>query len=825
MLTLHKLHTTVLLLKGQQACNEFGTLLRLWEGLLKAEEFSRFVFVFTEDIQEPTGISEAVFDTLKSSTFIISKSSFDLPKNVIEEVFKRKTSKDVLVQSIISDFSDAKTTLLSLSNLAKRLGSDTGIILYLLLRDDDPEASADQRAFLLALSEEMAEAGQTKFYPYLLSHRDAQNVEISKSAKWRALSHEVLVNSASLRALTAGRMYSLGYSVINADDSELSNLLEYRMEEMVEEVRKKETSPPYAWRLITLNAAIPEATGNNIPQHLVTQWVHHIIKELISPPSQVEKMNNRVLGRVVTIAPEGIRQAIKTFYDINWSDKNWSDFQKEYIGQLKDRLRHSINATSFPREMISQVTERLSVLAEARLESIPIPPKKFFETSKAYANKVAEAMEKGYQEQVVVRLSAGCAKALISCLKEFDGFINQSKLINKNQRLHMLDSAQIESLKTKFKPYWDAIMQVGYVKENGLLLGEVEKFGPYYTNTGEAIPDAWRSLIERGARQLRDALPGAMSGNFVTALGEMFTDSQELSSFFKEYLLGSQRMLYNVHDARASVQTRLFVDKAFESHPWIASQGHPCLITDNDNIEQIDLYELEHNAAWYMKDQNSPYFSSEMPFSSNGIKAVRPWRGTTQDYIPIDDGIQPVQQLGGNQEVHEQELAMCKMGNNYLLTWIWKPGALSAKVTIESANGKPVIHLCDHAKFAANQGLLVSNHLPYGEIRVSIHCDGVLYAQKTLSGRSNTVRYKIEFSNNGYSELFIQGSVQDIRQLVLLSPRSDQKSVIYYPINPKHNVEVQRFGELTLHLRNKTRLVPYPHDKYPKVEALYNDSI
>lgn len=168
---------------------------------------------------------------------------------------------------------------------------------------------------------------------------------------------------------------------------------------------------------------------------------------------------------------------------------------------------------------------------------------------------------------------------------------------------------------------------------------------------------------------------------------------------------------------------------------------------------------------------------------------------------------------------------MCKMGNNYLLTWIWKPGALSAKVTIESANGKPVIHLCDHAKFAANQGLLVSNHLPYGEIRVSIHCDGVLYAQKTLSGRSNTVRYKIEFSNNGYSELFIQGSVQDIRQLVLLSPRSDQKSVIYYPINPKHNVEVQRFGELTLHLRNKTRLVPYPHDKYPKVEALYNDSI
>lgn len=812
--------TTALVLKGQQACDELGILLRLWESLVRPEDFQKFVFLLdAPKAAPPLGISATTQSSIQNSSFIQNGNSTQPPPNLVQAITERIVGGHFLVQAVITDFTDPDSTLDLLSNLSGRFGYGGNIILYLLLRDDDPDASPLQHQFLQALSARKQQPAGSIFFTYLLSRRAADHSMVSKSARWRALSYEVLAHSARMRTLSEKGLYSLGYSVVNADDSELVSLRQHRISDLLKERSEAEFRPEEAFRLLSLEAAVNPATHEQVPAELVRAWIQSIVNIYIQKPDRYESQNNRVLIRAGSLEPEALRQYIERFYAINWAEKDWSTFKKKYLADLKEALSRHPNAALFPRKMINRVEEHLKSLLNPMRVKPELPKKRLLELPAAYTQRLCQAIEKDCESQLLDRLNASCAQALIEVLADFKLYLDLLAQAYRQINLHSMDAAQSSRLASKFFPYEQAFLELDHIQENNLLpLDLIQNVAPYFTPEGSIRQEGWQSLIQRGAENLRQLLPGRMGRDFVSALNEMFTDVHELSGFFSEYLPVSQRMLHNVHDAAVARQSILFVDHAFGQHPLLTQAGHACIVGRTDNIERVDLYALIHDESWYLSDLTSPYFSS-MP--SPAFEAVNA-RRLFDEWAPQAEAVAVQAHISAQEEQSQQpseEMSLRRSGRTYVLSWTWKPGTQNARVSIQAENQKALNYMLDSSTFGRSGGLVLNDNLPYGRLDITVSADGEAYASASLPGKTNLVKYKVEANAKGSSDLIAYGSVADIRQLVLCIPRADQQQALYYPINPKLDSDAQHFVGLHLTARSRVTMQAYPNNQYPSVEA------
>ncbi len=817
-------YANAIVLFGQEACDRFGRLIHYWDAIQEPAAWDRFVFLLAAgSIRPPEQVPERLRETLRQSSYTLDAGCAVCPEEVVRALREKMAGAKVFLQCVVSGLGkgqeDPRAPVLLMRDLAGRFEKGTSTVFYLLLRDGEGEAAGAQRAFLEALK--AAQEAELSAYPYLVSERARDDSAVPESALWRAVFHEMLANSAGRRALAKGQLYSLGYSVLNADDSELENLRRQTLREEAGAIGRREFSPADAWTLLTQGRAGPGPQGEAAPERDIREWVGLLVKEETSLPGEKEKHNNRILSRAHELDNEAMLRAVRRFYRINCGPLDWKRFGERYLAQAIEALCRTPNAPAFPAQLVRSAIAQLRRMETPKTEPLLLPQKGLLTPSAAHRRACCEAIEKGCEEEIRSARLAGCAGALREALEGLLKFLAQAKASRDSLKLPGLTGAQCRLPTEKYPNYWKSIRAVRDTKGDLLFSSEwTGGHAPYYASDGQAIEKQWLALLDDGEKILRRELPPGFSGSFCEAVGKECATDEALGFFFDRHLLPSTRMLYNIHDAQASLQTLYFADRAFENHPWISRRQDQCVIARNDNVERVDLYPLAHSASWYLDDPGSLYFAAPAAQRSPGGGAGRLFEQKTEGEQAVHPREEAGESAAEEQEDLSQDLDLRVAGGEYILSWNWKPGAQNATVRIVKDGCAPRSIPCSNAEYVVNHGVRVIGGLPYGKVSVSVFCDGALYARREMAGMKNRVRYRLEPGRDGSGELVLTGRAEDIGKLALAAARGENRPPVYYPLNPDPKQEKQRFKGLYLPSPSHAEVRPLPGDEFPEAEAV-----
>jgi len=819
-------YTNAIILYGQDACNRFEGMVDYWTTILEPVVWNQFLFVLVSDgkLPEPV-VPRDVEEVLRRNTWLIRTDCTACPANITDAIRQRLIGGRALLQCVCADFAQAQpgahNAVCLVDSIVQAFPQGVVDTIYYLLLQTDVQATISQRNVFSVLQDHL------NAHIYLLSDMADDASTIDGAILWRAVFGEMLANSAYRRTLMNGQLYSLGYSSLNANDSELRNL---RCQKAYEVVRRKaahEITPAEAWRIITQSNDALGDTSQLALRTKVEQWMMHVASHEITLPNETERRNNRILSGVyqLELNMSAMENAIERFYSLNSGSgepvKEARERLKEkYLLKMVTTLRNTINADSFPIWLVDSLIAQLNGMEQyVPRKSNKTPPKrKWMMSAVDYCNACCDVFEANCAAAAPLRMVGLCAGALRDALEALRAFLYATRGLAEIIGEQILKTDQLEYLKQKYPKYWACVQDTEHDRGETLFDDTWEAaHAPFYAENGMPIAETWRSLIADGEKQLQHSMMAQFPGSFCNVVNQECPTADALSNFFDRYLTESRRMLYNISNPRSVPRMLYYADRSFINHPWIIAIRNDCETARNDNVERFDIYPLTHDLKWYLNNPDNLYLNAITRPHDSGSDAPHLW--STRAFIPEQASQNAPKAVTAGEDL-TRGLTLHADDQRYILAWTWMPHTNTAVVTFAREGRELRTMPCSEAEFAPAQGLDVSSVLPYGKIEVSVYVNGKRYAYREMAGRKNQVRYRLEHASDGTVTLQLKGRREDMCKLVLCVGNKGTASNLLYPINAARADELYSIHGLRLPIGEETSVMPSPEDPYPTVQAI-----
>ena len=825
---------TAVILYGHDACTRLGDMLRHWDAILHENEWNQFVFIMI-DRNPPLPELPARARSVLSQT-ILKMNPDDLgkpgvPRSIISMLRNRIQGNSICLQLVVSFHSPAVGPLENLLDWVGRIQADfeTGAlytICYALLNHQTGQQTAQR-----ALAQMLLEHGNEFPYIYLLGDYAQDGSTIQDAIMWRAMHSELLVNSSNQHQHEKNRLFSIGYSALNANNQELVAIRREAAARYLQRISERPVTPQVAWEILTQRKVPFRGLESTELFAALRLWLEQIVMQQSVFPTSEERKNNRIFTGVYqkSKSPQDIQESIRRFYFVNCGHSESVERDKESFFQKhrKDvlaQLSGLMEAGAYPLQLLDAVEKELGTLCELKPRfSIPSWDTRRMLTSHTdYINQQCEALEETLERYYRAEQLQLYAKSVYALLGNIRSFVSNAKALPGELGKIFDQTQDLKHLPAKYPRYYGQVSNVIETKPVSPSHSESGTF--YFFPNGNPAADVWQKSVSAAEKSIEDTLPSECTGSFCKIIQWEYSTTEGLLRFFNNYLAGSKRMLYEAYDTPGGVQSLYITDEALTLHQWAMNNERDIVIAHNDNVERIDLFVLAKDLNWYLG--NSVYFQQTEPLDQMSGEPDRLFGafGAAAKPVETDKDAPEKPSATAPQPANSHNLQIRFTQNRYVLTWNWEPSADQAVVVISQPQGLSRSITCSLHDFNAPlygvpNGIDITNDLPYGKVTIEIHSRRGIYAHADMTGQKRGVFYRFDRGGKGLS-LRLKGQPDDIDKLLVREPRkSTSGQSILYPLQAD-----SALGEATITgfaLKNCTDCVlqPYPGDQYPTVYA------
>ena len=821
----------VVILYGNEAISHFDSLIQYWSPFFTSAAWSKFLFICVSSDGHPPRLTNppAMLSGYSLKINPEDQNSWVIPADTLDRLQTELPlhHNTIRVHCICADYAGEPTmppqvpVHLLLSIYRRLTITNTTSALFMMLHES-PAAVAAQRALVEEIvTAQQGQKGTFSVVPYFVCPTDSDGARYSESMLWRCVMCEMLVISCSRRPWAENAVYTLGYAILNADDSELTLLREQTVCDVIAKRWAEPMSHEEAWwQLTRTNAGTSDFTAPSM-YNLLTGWLmQQAAHSLPEPKWEPDGMNLCSLQHMDSADKVNrLFTAVQAFYRANRSNSGERAREeiRQYVLRLKDKLMHVMNIAQFPQDFLTVFFDTLGRIANSRINE-PSPcafeSKPFWQPMEKYLHQCFNSANQKLRTHEQERFAIFLAQLLVQEMKPVRDFLAATSVAGEEyqslmarQMLEMSGTLSIEVLKDKYPPYVQQLNQVLKLREREIFSREWFASQPsLITPPGALDPSALRTVIVAGEKRLHQSLSPGFDKGFITALKTMLGDVA-MDKFLEDYLKANKPLLQFINVGTSQVQSIRLADVMMKD--VIKAD----FFISNDNIEQIQLFRCQYPLAWYVSDdpaaQKNVFLSqaASAAHTAPASDAIVSWKD-----MKAPAKASPVSSFvlapPAPAEENPHHVRLIKSGNRWLLVWDWVQGMETAIVQINNQHSFP--H--DISKDPPDVTALLAE----GRNDIRIFHKGILYAECSLLGKRRAVPYAFLPAGNGTVTLKIANypDVNPEDLLFLRCVKGDGQETLY-PIAGSNDPEPLLLKGLRL--SGKTDVVSAPYNPFPRL--------
>ncbi len=805
----------VILLYGRQVCAHLDSLVSHWSTVIADHQWADHLFVLLD--QETPTLPEKLANIVAPNVRYLNSTEKVDASPINMDIMKRMKPDGVRLMCLCEADSDTAVPAEVLIDLIEQIRSHFVVAsvtyqLYLLL-----SGSKETRARQTAVCKQMMDTKPN--VSYFMATVDA-HLTLLPFEKVLHAAHSEMLSNAQGRRKTADGLYSIGTASLNADGRELKLLLENEALEQVTARAHENMSNETAMELLTGHSGM-WSDSESVMQTYLSSWLKPMFAKSRSLrlPNEIECKTFRVFANVYIRDEASVKQAVKTFFELNTGDdklmyEDAKAIAEELERDARKRLSSQLNITHFPIFVLDLMSNALEQLSNKPLDRIALklPQQNLWAkiNKKAYIDQCCDEFERACTEEVRERYVRQLARALREQLKKTKEFMAHTDGLMQTLTQKAPRAATLSQLRDKYPRYTAALknaQQTAIRRIQELLKGNQQLL---LSSTGEVRTDDVNLVCQRVENMVEDNLTRAYRGSFWDALAEECSAEGKLQQFFDQYLTAGTRLFHSLHEQPAPPQSLYLTDTAFADTPWGLSHQNEALLAKTDNVERMDLYPLKRSFEEFLSEENSFYFDEEEAkknnaggFATMNVRKAQPM--PEQRSLPSKESEEDREDVRHGLEVRHTS------DDRYLLTWDWKGGENASRVHIvgEDVN---VWFPVTSGEFFTSGGVDITKHLLRpGTLEVKVSHGGALYAHGVVAGRQNCVSWRAARDNRGNAVLVLEGKTADINKVVVRGGN------IFYPLYANQSpMEFKGFSGNFIPQIN-------PRDLYPSVYLKNNN--
>lgn len=834
--------SNIIVLYGDGAVARYSELVNRWSRLISSTQWDGFQFFLAASSTPELELEESakrLVDNRNTVFYLVypdgtAEGADPAPDtntyhNIIFDKVKTGTVRlHVIVDTAGKDF--RTEWLQQFVRSAMDVSVLTTTCFYYLLFDRNSFAGERERFADLLKAQE----GTT----FLLGDTNDAGGRVPAEDRMQATVLAVLMNSAGLLPV-GSHTYSLGYSALNANGSELRRLAESTAcRSIYEELGKTVDSLSGDIHLRLLPENVDSVAG-------LTDWLRSYVKENMRQPEPQALRNAWVTIRMsAELSSTEALKRMQRFADLNYTGKeNASDAARELAWQTENRLRaqmrSSVATAALSDRVLREIADAFGVIASDNAQPVGVtyPPKPFKPLgflnrgaqNEEYLQKCKAAVMQSIREYILRRNVGFFAKEMQNTYLRLADWVRAIRGESDTDRRHItarelledlqkeLDSADYGNasrLATKYRHYNDALNAIR--PQLSVLTAGIQ--AQYFCETGELEEKSWRDLVRSAARNLERQMSSEFRGDFFRIISAEFSTPEERERFFDEYLKSGPRMYRHLQAEQSSGTEHLLVDDRL-TDKWF--MGKKLYEVKTDNAENLTVYPLGemHKSWWYLESDDKAYFlnreGSTAARGSGGrnlFSSARNNQPKATAPVPrrglFDTAGSPAREIPtaanrpAGMDSHPVRLNPDK-NNHYRLYWEWCGNDETAMVEMFQYGEKigqvaviPVRRFKDNGNnMNVTDEVMGGRPLPAGTLTVTIRDarQNIYIDSAEVTGRRDVVRYKV---NN--ARLQLQPEKRGLVEKVVLRTTETDGTQMFFPLYPSDGEKPWLYEGLSL---------------------------
>ena len=661
---------------------------------------------------------------------------------------------------------------------------------------------------------------------------------VSVENRYSATILTILLNAARELILKRELAYSIGYSALNANGSELRRMRESTVcRALIALLGKPVTSVTEASECVDI---WPE--GVTSFQNART-WLESYTRDHFQKPTAVMIKNAWITVRMNPDLPESeALRRMKRFADLNYTgENNVGSKAKELAWSVESAIRDclcgNIMTACISESVFNEIADMFRRIASQ--EVVPhgcTYPKKtlkqrFGAGAEEYLRECKRVVYRSIENYMIEKnLSVyaaemeGCYRRLADWLKkiqiddttDYHAITAQTVLQELLSELESDDAGDMLRLGTKYKDYLEALNRLNLTLTD--LTGDINR--QFYQKDGTLVEKEWLNYVREAGNKAEAKLPAEYKGGFFRVLNTEFSTPEAREKFFDEYLCMGTRMYYNLKSQLSPGVSYYLADARLTDH-WFTDKDHIFKVK-TDNAENLTIYPLgDKTPANYLEEDTVYFRRSDQEVTPGGRKLF------TDSFMNLHAQQKDRAGISGYDlfkerdavavKTHEAEPArvqtatpgnpkitlMPDENNTYRLFWDWNGNDETAMVEITQYGEKvgkiAVIPVKQFKQNGNNMNVTAAvmdgKPIPAGILVVTIRDQNrnILIDSAEVPGRREVVRYRLD----GSSLELKPGSRNTVDKLVLRTTDTDG-TLTYYPLYPSTDEHPWIYRGLTL---------------------------
>ena len=808
--------TNVIILYGDGATGRFSEMMNRWVRLIASSQWDNFYFILAGPTMPELNLDEAAASLVngKNSRFfrVCTTDTDDVQEDAYPDaagfyniIYDHLITSNVRLHILCDTAGQALPYdwLKGFVRSAMAVNALNATCIYYLMfgRNSLPAEQND----LISLLQEVP--GST----ILLGDANEHGGRIAAEDRANAAELAILLNCANVLPLSR-KAYSLGYSALNANGSELTILSEsVACRALTEELARPITSLTEAEMLVELlPAGVDSVSG-------LREWLRQYAYQNAPQPKPVEWKNALITVRINSeLTPQEALKRMQRFADLNYADGKGVRSVAESLARqtYESTLNHLCNSPVTACLSPSVLTEISTAFRRLTAEDIQPagcawPPKNLKariglgNAAETYEKQCCNAVVKSIRDYISERCIAVLAGELARVYERLAGWLREirgeSEFLGRRQLTvsdllgdiqKELDSPESGNAAKLSQKYDDFARELESIHPSLSTLTE-NAAGTYFTETSAVNEPAWRKLIHIAGQNMDRKMDGRFRGDFFKILSAELSTPEEREAFFNEYLKSGPRMYSNLH-AVSSTGTVVFLADNRLTDKWFMERE--LYEVKTDNAENVTLYPLgDEDPVYYLKD-TTVFFNGYSTSSSGGgrnlfsTKAVQTGKAESSGSSLFGDHEASPDEQKPAASSSSALLRLEPDGKGaYRLYWKWKGNDATAMIEIRQ-DGERIGHVTviPAQKFKANgdslnvtDDIFDGKPIPAGTLHVTIRdaSQEIIFNNVPVMGRRDVIKYKV----NG-RQLQLKPDNPGIVSKVTLRTTDSDGTRIYYPL-------------------------------------------
>lgn len=808
--------TNVIVLYGRDAVNHFSELVNCWTEMLSSSQWSSLQFILVSDEQPVLDLNAKAEQLVNEQNAILFHFDDKAPDASAYHsiVFDKVRTGNIWLHIICSAGNQdiRYDWLKTLVGSAKSLEAFTTECLYYLMMNR--ESVAEEREKMISLLD--AYPGVT----LLLGDSNENGGKVPESERWRATELAILLNCSGKLPMKLGA-YSLGYSTLNANGSELTRLCQSEAcSAMIDELEKPVKSLNQSDLQLEL---LPDGVPN---EAAFREWIPEQVKKNTIKPSAIVMRNIWTTIRMSQdLSPVEAVKRMKRFADLNYAGseqvlKDAKELAWSVQRSLRSKLRTNVITASLSADVLTSIAQQLKRMASENVApgACNYPKKSLLmsfgkgkdEYLQSCKSEVTKVIFRYVEQKNCAIYAETLADTYISLAEWVRGITGDDE--NRNRLLAMdilsgmrkeldnADDGNTLQLRNKYKRFTAELENMH--PSLGVLTEGIT--GEYFDDKGNAIEKTWRDHIVKAGKNIRRKMSQGYRGDFFRVLQTEFGTEDERQAFFTEYLKNGPRMYCNYSAMKDSGNSVFLVDDNL-AEKWFLD--HDVMEVDTDNAENLTVYRVGTEAASVYLQNKNIYFQGTSSavqgrhnLFGNSTPAKRGSLFQPKEKTPEPSG----RSLFGNApktddvlQTQAENKPLVKLepdqDGNYYLYWDWNGNDKTATIIAKQYNEKigkiavPPVEKFNRSGDRINfsDEVMQGKTVPAGTIVITIldEQSNVLIENAEVQGRRDVVHYKVSPSKlelHTKHELHSAGS--HIAEKLVLRTTDTDGHMTYFPL-------------------------------------------